>query len=70
MTQNDIDCFNIAQKILDTQEDFRPSLPKYLSHKIQYNPHGLPWLSFEKHSFVVDWQLTVSENSDADILWY
>jgi len=70
MTQTENDYFEITQKILNTQRDFRAPFSRYPSHKIHYNPHGLPWSNLESQSFVVDWQMTVVENSNNDKLWY
>ena len=70
MIHTENDCLEITKKIIDKQKDLRASVFRYHSHKITYNSDGFPLSHFETQSFIVDWQLSIEEISNADKLWY
>ncbi|HET6556997.1 MAG TPA: hypothetical protein VFG54_06750 [Prolixibacteraceae bacterium] len=70
MIYTDNDTLEITQKIIISQKDFRALMSRYLIHNITHTPLNFHTSNFEKEAFVVDWQLSMEENSRVDNLWY
>lgn len=70
MIYTDNDSLEITQKIIISQKDFRALLSRYLIHTIPSTPLHFRTSDFENDPFVVDWQLSMEENSGVDKLWY
>lgn len=70
MIYTDNDNLEITQKIIISQKDFRALLSRYLIHTIPNTPLNFRTTNFDNDSFVVDWQLSMEENSGVDKLWY
>jgi len=68
MTKTEQDYFEETQKVINTRKDFRALIPPFLSNKITYNPIGFNRPNFETTSFIVDWQLSMED--DSETLWY
>ena len=70
MTHTDNDCLEITQNISDNQKDLWELVPRYFSHRITNKSKGFTGTNFKIQSFVVDWQVSLEEDFDADRPWY
>ena len=70
MIYTDNDSLEITQKINSRKKDFRAPLSRYLIHTIPNAALNFRTSNFDNDSFVVDWQLSMKENSGVDKLWY
>lgn len=70
MIYKDNDSLEITQKIIVSQKDFRTLLSRYVIQNIHTTPLNFRTSNSENESFVVDWQLSMEEKSEADNRWY
>lgn len=66
----DNDSLQITQKIIISPKDFYAHMPSYLIYTIPNTPLNFRTSNFDNDSFVVDWQLSMEENSGVEKLWY
>lgn len=70
MIYKDNDSLEITQKIIVSQKDFRTLLSRYVIQNIHTTPLNFRTSNSENESFIVDWQLSMEEKSEADNRWY
>ncbi|HEY3369922.1 MAG TPA: hypothetical protein VGK10_03680 [Prolixibacteraceae bacterium] len=66
MTWIENDYSEMTPKGINHPKDFHEFIPRYLSHKNNYHPHGFHASNLNPSSYVVDWQLQKEENPDVE----
>ena len=66
MTRTENDYYKYTQNGTNARKDFDAHIPRYLSKKITIDSHGFQRPNFDAASFIVDWQLSIEDNSDID----